>query len=298
MSSIAYVTDSNMIEYHRLCGSRRFNFWRLSARAAFSDFRKGDLLFFYAYGRNKKKKGFVGYAHFDGARKLSLKQMWKEYGTLNGFDTRADLEEAIRRASRDHEVPERMSCLLLSDAVFFSEPVYPKEANVEVNEKLESYMYLDRNDPEATLRILRIARQKGIDPWASSQSDEPENVFELDETREILAAIAKELGEEAWTREEKKRARALASAVTGFESIRGSEADAFVFKDGRLTLVFPYVASMGKEPNAIRALLGKMMYYRSRAVQFALPGNEISFEVLCEEGEPNGEFLKEAASHV
>ena len=298
MSSIAYVTDSNMIEYHRLCGSRRFNFWRLSARAAFSDFRKGDLLFFYAYGRNKKKKGFVGYAHFDGARKLSLKQMWKEYGTLNGFDTRADLEEAIRRASRDHEVPERMSCLLLSDAVFFSEPVYPKEANVEVNEKLESYMYLDRNDPEATLRILRIARQKGIDPWASSQSDEPENVFELDETREILAAIAKELGEEAWTREEKKRARALASAVTGFEPIRGSEADAFVFKDGRLTLVFPYVASMGKEPNAIRALLGKMMYYRSRAVQFALPGNEISFEVLCEEGEPNGEFLKEAASHV
>lgn len=298
MSSIAYVTDSNMIEYHRLCGSRRFNFWRLSARAAFSDFRKGDLLFFYAYGRNKKKKGFVGYAHFDGARKLSLKQMWKEYGTLNGFDTKADLEEAIRRASRDHEVPERMSCLLLSDAVFFSEPVYPKEANVEVNEKLESYMYLDRNDPEATLRILRIARQKGIDPWASSQSDEPENVFELDETREILAAIAKELGEEAWTREEKKRARALASAVTGFEPIRGSEADAFVFKDGRLTLVFPYVASMGKEPNAIRALLGKMMYYRSRAVQFALPGNEISFEVLCEEGEPNGEFLKEAASHV
>ncbi|MBR2761386.1 MAG: hypothetical protein IKD66_09475 [Solobacterium sp.] len=298
MSSIAYVTDSNMIEYHRLCGSRRFNFWRLSARAAFSDFRKGDLLFFYAYGRNKKRKGFVGYAHFDGARKLSLKQMWKEYGTLNGFDTRADLEEAIRRASRDHEVPERMSCLLLSDAVFFSEPVYPKEANVEVNEKLESYMYLDRNDPEATLRILRIARQKGIDPWASSQSDEPENVFELDETREILAAIAKELGEEAWTREEKKRARALASAVTGFEPIRGSEADAFVFKDGRLTLVFPYVASIGKEPNAIRALLGKMMYYRSRAVQFALPGNEISFEVLCEEGEPNGEFLKEAASHV
>ena len=298
MSSIAYVTDSNMIEYHRLCGSRRFNFWRLSARAAFSDFRKGDLLFFYAYGRNKKKKGFVGYAHFDGARKLSLKQMWKEYGTLNGFDTKADLEEAIRRASRDHEVPERMSCLLLSDAVFFSEPVYPKEANVEVNEKLESYMYLDRNDPEATLRILRIARQKGIDPWASSQSDEPENVFELDETREILAAIAKELGEEAWTREEKKRARALASAVTGFEPIRGSEADAFAFKDGRLTLVFPYVASMGKEPNAIRALLGKMMYYRSRAVQFALPGNEISFEVLCEEGEPNGEFLKEAASHV
>ena len=298
MSSIAYVTDSNMIEYHRLCGSRRFNFWRLSARAAFSDFRKGDLLFFYAYGRNKKKKGFVGYAHFDGARKLSLKQMWKEYGTLNGFDTRADLEEAIRRASRDHEVPERMSCLLLSDAVFFSEPVYPKEANIEVNEKLESYMYLDRNDPEATLRILRIARQKGIDPWASSQSDEPENVFELDETREILAAIAKELGEEAWSKEEKKRARALVSAVTGFEPIRGSEADAFALNSGRLILAFPYVSSPGKEPNAIRALLGKMMYYRSRAAQFALPGNELSFEVLCEEGEPRGEFLKEAASHV
>lgn len=50
MSSIAYTTDQEMIEYHRLCGNRDVNFWRLSARAGFTDFKRGDLLFFYAYG--------------------------------------------------------------------------------------------------------------------------------------------------------------------------------------------------------------------------------------------------------
>ncbi len=298
MSSIAYVTDSNMIEYHRLCGNRRFNFWRLSARAAFSDFRKGDLLFFFAYGRHSRRKGFVGYAHFDGAKKLSLKQMWKLYGNLNGFDTIQDLEEAIKRASRDHEVPERMSCLLLSDAVFFSEPVYPNEANVPVSEKLESYMYLDRTDPEATLRILRVAREKGLDPWASSQSEEPENIFELDETREILANIARELGEEAWNREETKRARALAASISGYEAVRGSLADQFLLKDGSLTLAFPYVSSASRETQSVRALLGKMMYYRVKGKQMGLPVQEMKFEILSAEEERQRDLLEEAVNHV
>jgi hypothetical protein len=298
MSSIAYVTDSDMIEYHRLCGNRRFNFWRLSARAAFSDFRKGDLLFFFAYGRHSRKKGFVGCAHFESAKKLSLKQMWKLYGNLNGFDTMRDLEEAIKRASRDHEVPERMSCLLLSAAVFFSEPVFPQEAKVPVSEKLESYMYLDRNDPEATLRILRIAREKGLDPWASSQSEEPENVFELDETREILANIARDLGEEAWNREEMKRARALAASAVGYEKIRGSLTDLFLLKDGILTIVFPYVSNSLREAASLRALLGKMMYYRVKGKQMGLPVREVNFKILCGEEERQKDLLEEAVNHV
>ena len=297
MSSIAYVTDSNMIEYHRLCGNRRFNFWRLSARAAFSDFRKGDLLFFYAYGRRGRRKGFVGYAHFDSARRLSLKQMWKQYGNLNGFDTRDHLEEAIRRVSRDHEVPERMSCLYLVDAVFFNEPVYPQEASVPVSEKLESYMYLDRNDPEATLRILRIAREKGIDTWASSQSEEPAGSFDLDETREILAIIARELGPENWKKEEGKRVKALLEAAEGYERIRGS-LDAFLLQDGVLSLAFPYVSSHPKDTGAIRSLLGKILYYRARGSELSLPVKEVRYEILTSEEESRREFLKEAVKDV
>jgi hypothetical protein len=224
--------------------------------------------------------------------------MWKLYGNLNGFDTMRDLEEAIKRASRDHEVPERMSCLLLSDAVFFSEPVFPQEAKVPVSEKLESYMYLDRNDPEATLRILRIAREKGLDPWASSQSEEPENVFELDETREILANIARDLGEEAWNREEMKRARALAAAAVGYEKIRGSLTDLFLLKDGILTIAFPYVSNSLREAASLRAMLGKMMYYRVKGKQMGLPVREVNFKILCGEEERQKDLLEEAVNHV
>ena len=65
MSSIAYVTDEAMLEYHRLCRNRSILFWRLTEKKKFTDFRKGDLLFFFARPVRGRKKGFVGYAHYD-----------------------------------------------------------------------------------------------------------------------------------------------------------------------------------------------------------------------------------------
>lgn len=47
MGSIAYVADEEMIEYHRLCGNKEINFWRLSSQKNFTNFHSGDLLFFY-----------------------------------------------------------------------------------------------------------------------------------------------------------------------------------------------------------------------------------------------------------
>ena len=70
MSSIAYVADEKMIEYHRLFGSRNINFWRLSSQKRFKDFKKGDLLFFYTRSEHSKKKGFVGYAHYDSTERM------------------------------------------------------------------------------------------------------------------------------------------------------------------------------------------------------------------------------------
>ena len=35
MSSIAYVTDSEMLEYHRLCRNRTIIFWRLANKKKF-----------------------------------------------------------------------------------------------------------------------------------------------------------------------------------------------------------------------------------------------------------------------
>ena len=44
MSSIAYITDHQMIEYHRLNGNRIINFWKPSTMKKISDFNPGDFL--------------------------------------------------------------------------------------------------------------------------------------------------------------------------------------------------------------------------------------------------------------
>ena len=64
MSSIAYITDHQMIEYHRLNGNRIINFWKPSTMKKISDFNLGDYLFFLAKGTEKgekREKGIPGY---------------------------------------------------------------------------------------------------------------------------------------------------------------------------------------------------------------------------------------------
>ena len=87
MSSIAYVTDEEMLEYHRLCRNRTILFWRLASRRKIADFRKGDLLFFFAKPARTRKKALIGYAHYDSTKRLSLKQMWEKYGKETGYDS-------------------------------------------------------------------------------------------------------------------------------------------------------------------------------------------------------------------
>ena len=64
MGSIAYVTDEKMLAYHRLCRNQSILFWRLSNKK-FTDFHKGDLLFFFARPNHGRKKALIGYAHYD-----------------------------------------------------------------------------------------------------------------------------------------------------------------------------------------------------------------------------------------
>ena len=46
MSSIAYITNHEMIEYHRSHGSSEIVFWRFSGQRKFQNFNHGDYLFF------------------------------------------------------------------------------------------------------------------------------------------------------------------------------------------------------------------------------------------------------------
>ena len=301
MSSIAYTTDSKMIEYHRLCGNKDVNFWRLSARTGFSDFKRGDLLFFYAHGQSKRKKGFVGYAHFHNTSRLSLDEMWKRYGTANGYSSKQRLKDAILEASRTGTIPEQMNCLILKNCVYFNAPVYPGEAGLSINEKLESFTYLDKKDPTAAVRILRLAEERGIDVWARSQNYEPDSIFELDEVRQELFLIQGQLAKDERTEHEIRRVRKLIRPLLAdgsFEAVRGSKTDAFAVKDGKVTIVLPFAAQSNDRAKRIQELLGKMMMYKLAAEQIGLRGGTPKFEIISEEDEEGREFLQNAVNHV
>jgi len=71
MSAIAYITNQEMIEFHRLNGNKTINFWRLGNTKKISFFKKGDLLFFLSKGTEKgKEKGIVGYGVFQKSMDL------------------------------------------------------------------------------------------------------------------------------------------------------------------------------------------------------------------------------------
>lgn len=289
MSSIAYVTDQKMIEYHRLCGSREINFWRLSSRAGFSSFHKGDLLFFYARGLHGKKKGLVGYAHYQGIHTMTLKQMWNRYGTQNGYDSLKDMQEAVEKASRDHKVPEKMTGLYLTDVVFFVTPVYPGDVGITINDKLESYTYLDRDDPDITVRILREAEKSGIDIWSASQSDEPEYIFRADELRHQLQLICSEMGKEPLGSAELARAKKLTREFAQrehYEMIRGSVTDCFASDGTTLKIAVPFVYMAKNRQQRMKELLGKITWYKTRIRTEGLRVDRTVFTVLSEEEQP------------
>ncbi len=209
MSSIAYATDEKMLAYHRLCGNRDANFWRLSDKADFKNFQPGDLLFFYARPQGSRRKGLVGYAHFAGASLLSLTQMWKAYGTQNGYDNMDQLRQAIEKASRDHQLPPRMMCLYLKDVIFFQGVLYPKDVGITIHEKLESYTYLDQSDPSVTVRILEKAEEIGIDRWTMATAKRDEAIFQKDAIQYRLACLEKKIAPLALSANEQKRAERL-----------------------------------------------------------------------------------------
>ena len=95
MSSIAYITDHQMIEYHRLNGNRMINFWKPSAIKKISNFKKGDYLFFLAKGTEKgekKEKGIVGYGKLEKMYTMTFSQMWDKFETKNGYPSKEALE--------------------------------------------------------------------------------------------------------------------------------------------------------------------------------------------------------------
>lgn len=300
MSSIAYVTDEQMLEYHRLCGNRSINFWRLSTKKGFTNFKKGDLLFFYARKDKSTKKALLGYAHYVSTQQLSLKQMWKKYGSSNGYNDITQMEEAIRKASRTKEIPSKLNCLYLTDAVYFLQPVYPEEVGLSISNKLESYCYLDKEDPQITVRILKEAEKGGIDIWSAAQSFEPENVFRQDALRHQLAVIRNEIGKDGRNDREENLAKRLANEKLKqgkWELIRGSNTDLYKEDNGVLTIGLPLVYQNNDKDIRLKEFLGTTLMYKLKVAQYNLSNKPVRFEIISASEEKEIQDLLEGIMH-
>lgn len=185
MSNIAYVSDETMLEYHRLCRNKEILFWRLSSKHRFTDFQVHDLLFFYTNSPFFKQKVIVGYGRFQGYARLSLNQMWVEYGQKTGFDSKQRLISALH--SKVEKIPSQMACLKLDHVVFFGHPIDLDSLGFMVSQHLESYCYLDKEDTRFSLKILEKAKEYGIDFW--SDQDDFDIIQEDMERLEMIDAL-------------------------------------------------------------------------------------------------------------
>lgn len=288
MSSIAYVADEKMLAYHRLCGNRDVNFWRLSDKAGFKDFQPGDLLFFYARMPGMRQKGLIGYAHFASTSLLSLKQMWKAYGTKNGYDNIEQLQQAIEKASRDHHLPSQMMCLYLKDVIFFQSAVYPKDVDITIHEKLESYTYLDQSDAAVTLRILAKAEKIGIDRWVMATENRDEDIFHKDAVHYQLACLAKTIPPLLLSPAEKRRAERLLKRMADWKTIDKDSFDRYLLETDKdcLTVATPLLYSRRDYMQQVQSTFGRLLLWKLQLEKEMIHVGTIRFRVIEEKPLP------------
>jgi hypothetical protein len=259
MASIAYVTDRKMIEFHRAYGNQMMNFWRPSSMKQFSQFNPGDYLFFLAKGTerfNGKEKGIVGYGKYNSAHTMSLRQMWNQYGTYNGYSSKDELAEAITKVNKNHEVGKSIHCLLLKDVVFFQSPVYPSEIGIQIPPNLESYTYLDKFGVDSTVKILQKAQENGIDAWQSAMDHTiNKDIFKDDVVSHILAKQVSQVIDPTKPAS-KILKRFMLNQADSVEYIKGSKQA--LLKQLPLTVYLPLEASHKSKEQVLFELIGKI----------------------------------------
>lgn len=215
MSSIAYITNREMVEYHRLHGSDEIVFWRFSGKRKFHNFHHGDYIFFLTKGTEKgkdKEKGIVGYARYDNDTGGSVKSIWKQYGTKCGYGSEIQFIQAIQKYQKLHTLPKRIDCLLLNHVIFFQAPVYLSELNKRISKQVESYIYLDHEDMELSWKIMSKGADVGIDMW-SAYVEKKEAVIQNDADIIAVQQLHEFYTDDLFTAYEKKKTAAFAKRL-------------------------------------------------------------------------------------
>ncbi len=293
MASIAYVTDRKMIEFHRAYGNQMMNFWRPSSVKQFSQFNPGDYLFFLAKGTERfsgKEKGIVGYGKYHSAQTMSLRQMWNQFGTYNGYSNKDELAEAIAKVNKNHEVGKSIHCLLLKDVVFFQAPVYPSEIGIQIPSNLESYIYLDKFGVDSTVKILQKAQKTGIDAWQSAMDQTiNKDIFREDVVNHILAKKISQVADPARPASRILK-KFVANQSDSVEYIKGSKQA--LLRQLPLTIYLPLEVSGKNKDHALFELIGKISVLReSMKKESEFDGADVRYCVISE-GKLSSEWME------
>ena len=298
MASIAYVTDRKMIEYHRLNGNTSINFWRPTIKRKISDFEPGDFLFFLSKGTEKgrgKEKGIVGYGKFQKAQTLSFNQMWKIYETKNGYSSKEELAEAIVKITKDKMIPKSFSCLYLENVVYFQFPIYLSEFEMTISNKIESYIYIDKNDPSITNQILGKAAEFGVDLWSATLSDKQENKQSIDIDRvkfnlsewytlnklEIYQGILKSQANKL----KQRIIETYQDRLIPIENLKGSDYLLLAINNQQIEIIVPLVYQQKTMTNNLQAVIGHIMLFKGLA-QAQVSEYEIEFSIAISDNAP------------
>ena len=263
MASIAYITDYNSLELHRINCHKEMNFWRLSLNN-FTNFEVGDLLFFLSKDKDKmrrREKGIVGYGRAAKFENYALNTMWKKYGDLNGYRTKEDFREAVAKVAKDHKVPSKISSIYLQDVVFFQDPIYLSDCGMEISKLVESYIYLD-NEGKVSFKILDLA--KGSEDLWSSFDQNDNLIIEKEQIRNALYCTYDEikLTESRNMRNSKQELLKYILPKSGYSLIKDSNLEGYAINENNLTIVFAplFNSDVHKE---YRTLIGQAQFYRT-----------------------------------
>ena len=239
MSAIAYITDSKMLQLHRLNNHKTMNFWRVSNNINFSDFGTGDLVFFLSKDKehkNKNEKGIVGFGRVVSIDLGSIKSMWEKYGIYNGYKTVEEFKEAIAKVSKDKKLPRKISSFYLEDVQFF-QPIYLSECGFKISNNTESYIYL--KEENVVYNLLEIAKNSK-DIWSSL--DINQKSIESEELLYTLFTAHKKIKdvnvEEKLIKKGRKEVSRYIEENPEFSFIQNSNLEAYRVDDNKIEILF------------------------------------------------------------
>ena len=184
-------------------------------------------------------------------------------------------------------MPSKINSLYLTDVVFFQAPVYLSEIGIHISNRLESYLYLDKEDPQVVSRLLSKAAENGMDAWslAVNNETEREDFFEEEEIRHMIAVIRKRIPltltdwekrkARKWLREERQRHPEV-------EPIKGTHLEGYSYEKGVCTFVLPFVSGNTLDMKT-QSLIGHAFLLKQMLQQECQYQIKIRFRLLSDE---------------